>query len=138
MNGKTAEGVGVFVLERQSDAGTETALQKALPPGRKPRIGCEILNAATLPAPNGRTGGAASTLRVSPSKADSCEVSYLGPAPRDRAHAFGIVVFGIGHKRHAVARLLANDPADFFEQALLVGGAQEGLVAVADRSQFAI
>jgi hypothetical protein len=47
-------------------------------------------------------------------------------------------VFGIGHPRHAVTGLLADDPADFFQQALLVGGAQQGLVAVADRSQFAI
>jgi hypothetical protein len=47
-------------------------------------------------------------------------------------------VFGIADPRHAVAGLLANDPADFFEQAPLVRGAQEDLVAVADRPQFAI
>src|SRR5271166_6346600 len=138
MNGETAEGVVVFVLEGQGDAGTKIALQKALLPGHKSRILCEILNAASFPAPDGRSGGAASTLRVSPSKADSCEISFLGPCPRDRAHALGLVVLGIGHPRHAVARLLADDSADFLEQALLIGGAQEGLVAVADGSQFAI
>src|SRR5271165_6056781 len=138
MNGKTAEGVGVFVLERQGDAGTETALQKALPPGRKSRIGCEILNAAGFPAADGRSGVAAPTVRVGPGYAGGCEISLLGPAPRDRPHAFGLVVFGIGHPRHAVGRLLADDSADFLEQALLIGGAQEGLVAVADGSQLAI
>ena len=47
-------------------------------------------------------------------------------------------MFGIAHPRHAIAGILADDPADFFEQALLIGGAQKGLVAIADRSQFAI
>ena len=75
---------------------------------------------------------------VGPSNAEVCEITLLGPGPRDRPHAFGLVVFGIAHPRHAVAGLLADDPADFLEQALLVGGAQEGLVAVADRPQFAI
>src|SRR5271165_3936760 len=138
MNGKTAEGSGLVVLERQGDAGTKTALQKALPPGGESRIGCEILYAAALPAPDGRSGEAAPTLRVGPGYAGGCEISLLGPGPRDRAHAFGLVVFGIGHKRHAVARLLADDPADYLQQALLIGGVQQDLVAVADRSQFAI
>src|SRR5271165_7491932 len=130
MNGETAEGVVVFVLEGQGDAGTKIALQKALLPGHKSRSRCEILNAASFPAPDDRPGGAAPTVRIGPGNAEGREISLLGPGPRDRAHALGLVVLGIGHPRHAVARLLADDPADFFEQALLIGGAQEGLVAV--------
>src|SRR5271166_87049 len=65
-NSKTSEGMGLFVLERHSDAGTKTALQSALPPGRKSRIRCEILTATTFPAPDGHSGGAASKLRVRP------------------------------------------------------------------------
>ena len=80
----------------------------------------------------------APTVRVGPGYAGSCEISLLGPSPGDRAHAFGLVVLGISDPSHAVTRLFAGDPADFSKQALLVGGAQEGLVAVADRSQFAI
>ena len=48
INVKTAEGVGVFVLERQGDAGTKTALQSALPPGRESRIRCVILQCSKL------------------------------------------------------------------------------------------
>ena len=47
-------------------------------------------------------------------------------------------MFGIAYPRHAVAGLLADDPADFLEQALLIGGSQQDLVAVADRAQFTI
>src|SRR5271157_1667258 len=54
------------------------------------------------------------------------EISLFDSGTRDGAHAFGLVVFGIGHPRHAVAGLLTDDPADFLEQGLLVGGAQEG------------
>src|SRR5271165_830458 len=138
INAKAAEGVGVFVLEGQGDAGTKTALPKALPPGGESKILCEILNAAAFPAPDGRSGEAAPTFRVGPGYAGGCEISLLGPCPRDWAHAFGLVVFGIAHPRHAVTRLLADDPANFFEQALLIGSAQKDLVAVADRSQFTI
>src|SRR5208337_2172129 len=129
MNGEAAECVVVFVLERQGDAGTKTALQKALPPRGEPRIRCEILNAAAFSAADGLSGGAAPTVRVGPGYAGSCEIVRLGPGPRDRAHAFGLVVFGIAHPCHAVTRLLADDPADFLEQGLLIGGAQEDLVA---------
>src|SRR5271165_2966145 len=70
INGEAAKRLVVFVLERQGDAGTITVLQSALPPGHNSRIRCEILSAASFPAPDGRSGGAASKLRVGPSEAD--------------------------------------------------------------------
>ena len=79
INVKTAEGVGLFVLERQGDGGTKTVLQSALPPWRDSRIRCVILNAASFPAPDGRSAGAAPTLRVGPSDAEVCEISSSVP-----------------------------------------------------------
>src|SRR5208282_4063981 len=64
INAKTAEGVGVFILERQGDGRTKIAQYCTLPPGRQSRIRGEILTATSFPTPDGRSGGAPPPFRV--------------------------------------------------------------------------
>src|SRR5208283_1796769 len=82
INVKTAEGVGLFVLERQADGGTKTALQSEPGPCHVSGLRGVILNAGSFPGSDGRSARAAPTLGVGPSNAEVCERLLLGSGQR--------------------------------------------------------
>src|SRR5208337_890166 len=112
--------------------------QGILAPWGESRVGRKILDVDTCSAPDGCSAWTASAFRVGPAYVGGCEIPIFDPSPGDRTHGLGFIVLGISDPSHAVAGLIANDAADVVEQCLLVHRPQEGLVAVADGSQFAI
>ena len=74
-------------------------------------------------------------LSVRPGNVDSFQVSVLVARLGDRSHRFLFVVFAVADPCHPKAADLDEDPADGPQQLVLLGRADEGLVALIERLQ---
>lgn len=132
------EGDPAPVPERQPDGRAEAALRRLVEPRRELRGEGEVLGRDGPAAADGHPGGATPARAVTPGEASRRHVPLVDAGVGHRADARLLVPLQGADPGHAVARPLADDPADLAQQGLLVRRPDQQLVALADGAELPV
>ena len=114
------------------------ALERLGAPRGERRIGGRVLHDLLLSRPDARPRRSPAAVGVGPAHVDGLQVALVDSGLRHGRHGLRLVVFRTAHPAEAIARLVDDDAADLIEPGGFVRGADQGLVAAAQRPVCAI